>query len=136
MRRSAICRGIRYSPCASKKLLDLRPRFRTGTSPVRRPIRTAAQPFEDPAPGLSLAELDRIRGPLLERMAVLVESSDTNIPVTSQRLNGNSATLAMHQMVQHVVNRGTYHRGQIAAMLKQNGHTLPPTDLVLFQLGL
>lgn len=36
------------------------------------------------------------------------------------------------QLIQHVVNHSTYHRGQIATLLRQLGHTPPPTDFGLF----
>jgi uncharacterized damage-inducible protein DinB len=36
------------------------------------------------------------------------------------------------QMLQHVVNHGTYHRGQIATMLRQLGNKSQSTDLILF----
>jgi uncharacterized damage-inducible protein DinB len=35
-------------------------------------------------------------------------------------------------LIQHVVNHSTYHRGQIATLLRQLGHTPPPTDFRLF----
>ena len=35
-------------------------------------------------------------------------------------------------MLQHVVNHSTYHRGQIATMLRQLGHVPTSTDLLLF----
>jgi uncharacterized damage-inducible protein DinB len=35
-------------------------------------------------------------------------------------------------MLQHVVNHGTYHRGQIATMLRQLGNKSQSTDLILF----
>ncbi len=35
-------------------------------------------------------------------------------------------------MIQHVVNHGTYHRGQIVTMLRQLGHSAPSTDLLLY----
>jgi uncharacterized damage-inducible protein DinB len=35
-------------------------------------------------------------------------------------------------MVRHVVNHGTYHRGQVAAMLRQLGYSPPPTDYLVF----
>ncbi len=38
-----------------------------------------------------------------------------------------------YQIILHVVNHGTYHRGQIALMLKQlNADNIPPTDLIHF----
>ena len=36
------------------------------------------------------------------------------------------------QIVLHVVNHGSYHRGQLATMLRQAGVTPPATDLMLF----
>ena len=35
-------------------------------------------------------------------------------------------------MLQHVVNHSTYHRGQIATMLRQLGHAPASTDLLLY----
>lgn len=36
------------------------------------------------------------------------------------------------QMIQHVVNHGTYHRGQVVTMLRQLGAPGVGTDLILF----
>ncbi len=36
------------------------------------------------------------------------------------------------QMIQHVVNHGTYHRGQVVAMLRQLGAKGVSTDLIAF----
>jgi uncharacterized damage-inducible protein DinB len=36
------------------------------------------------------------------------------------------------QMLQHLVNHGSYHRGQIAAMLRQLGAKAQTTDLIAF----
>jgi len=36
------------------------------------------------------------------------------------------------EIVHHVVNHGTYHRGNIAAMLRQLGYSSIPTDFVFY----
>lgn len=36
------------------------------------------------------------------------------------------------QMMQHVVNHSSYHRGQVASMLRQLGVAPPPTDFLVF----
>jgi uncharacterized damage-inducible protein DinB len=36
------------------------------------------------------------------------------------------------QLLQHVVNHGTYHRGQLTTMLRQLGASAPVTDLIVF----
>ncbi|MEY9095932.1 DinB family protein [Paenibacillus sp. RC84] len=38
----------------------------------------------------------------------------------------------VYALVQHVVNHGTYHRGNISAMLRQLGHRGTPTDYIAF----
>lgn len=36
------------------------------------------------------------------------------------------------EMLRHVVNHGTYHRGNITAMLRQQGHKGIPTDYIIY----
>lgn len=36
------------------------------------------------------------------------------------------------EIVQHVVNHGTYHRGNVTAMLRQQGHAGVPTDYLFY----
>ncbi|GGH77655.1 putative damage-inducible protein DinB [Pullulanibacillus pueri] len=38
----------------------------------------------------------------------------------------------LSQLVQHVVNHGTYHRGNITAMLRQMGYAGVPTDYIFY----
>lgn len=40
--------------------------------------------------------------------------------------------VAVSELVKHVVNHGTYHRGNITAMLRQQGHTGVPTDYIFY----
>jgi len=45
---------------------------------------------------------------------------------------GESFAYTLWQMLQHVVNHSTYHRGQITMMLRQLGATPVATDLLVF----
>ena len=48
-------------------------------------------------------------------------------------LSGQPGRSVLWQMVQHVVNHGTYHRGQVTTMLRQLGAAAPKsTDLITF----
>ncbi len=48
-------------------------------------------------------------------------------------LRGNAQSDPLWQMLQHVVNHGTYHRGQITTMLRQFGAAPPQSmDLIAF----
>lgn len=48
-------------------------------------------------------------------------------------LNGQPAASTFAQMIQHVVNHGTYHRGQVTTMLRQIGAPPPKsTDFIAF----
>ena len=48
-------------------------------------------------------------------------------------LNGQPCASAFWQMLQHVVNHGTYHRGQLTTMLRQLGAAPPKgLDLIAF----
>jgi uncharacterized damage-inducible protein DinB len=48
------------------------------------------------------------------------------------RIDGKDHQSLYWKMIQHVVNHGTYHRGQVTMMLRQLGATPVGTDLILF----
>jgi uncharacterized damage-inducible protein DinB len=47
-------------------------------------------------------------------------------------LKGEPVTNVVWQTLQHLVNHGTYHRGQITSMIRQLGGTPANTDLIGF----
>jgi len=49
-----------------------------------------------------------------------------------QTTSGKRFSNPFSQSLIHLVNHGTYHRGQVAAMLRQVGATPPATDLIVF----
>lgn len=46
--------------------------------------------------------------------------------------DGSSGEAAVWQIVMHVVNHGTLHRGQVMAMMRQLGSKPPATDLIFY----
>lgn len=46
---------------------------------------------------------------------------------------GESHTVPYRQALLHVVHHSGYHRGQVAAQMRQLGHAPPPTDLVYWR---
>ena len=51
-------------------------------------------------------------------------------PVAYKGFDGAPFEQPLHQLIRHVVNHATYHRGQLATMLRQLGKKPPSTDLV------
>ncbi len=45
---------------------------------------------------------------------------------------GNPQAQPLWQQLQHIVNQASYHRGQVALMLRQCGVSAPQTDLMTF----
>lgn len=61
-----------------------------------------------------------------------LSAADLERVVEYKNTKGNAFANPMGQMLQHVVNHGTYHRGQITTMLRQLGATPATTDLIAF----
>jgi uncharacterized damage-inducible protein DinB len=53
-------------------------------------------------------------------------------PVTYRNMAGQEFTQPLGDLLRHVVNHASYHRGQLTTLLRQLGHGAPSTDLVLF----
>ena len=52
--------------------------------------------------------------------------------VPHQDSRGNFHQLPAWQIAMHVVNHGSYHRGQVTGMMREAGITPPATDLVIY----
>lgn len=61
-----------------------------------------------------------------------LSAADLERIVEYKNTKGHAFSNPMWQMLQHVVNHGSYHRGQITTMLRQLGATPLPTDLIAF----
>ena len=53
-------------------------------------------------------------------------------PITYRDLKGNLYTSAAPEIVLHLVNHGTHHRGQASGFLRAMGHTPPQLDLIRY----
>lgn len=51
-------------------------------------------------------------------------------------MKGNAWESPAWQIVLHVVNHGTHHRGQVSGFLRAMGHTPPPLDLMAYYRSL
>jgi uncharacterized damage-inducible protein DinB len=63
---------------------------------------------------------------VLEKINDADESRLLNIPWEGERVT------SLNEMVMHVVTHGTYHRGNITAMLRQMGYASVTTDLTAY----
>lgn len=62
----------------------------------------------------------------------LHEHDDVDMPMKISHPKYGELETSVTEMVKHVVNHGTYHRGNIAAMLRQQGHPGVSTDYVFY----
>jgi uncharacterized damage-inducible protein DinB len=103
---------------------------------VSRWIGEAPTAFPD---GGALTDLPAIRNAWMverERLRALLDRLDEagiSQPMEYRCFDGRSYSQPLWEMLQHVVNHGSYHRGQITMMLRQLG--VPPAkqmDLIAF----
>jgi uncharacterized damage-inducible protein DinB len=57
-------------------------------------------------------------------------------PFTFRNNAGGESTMPYWQIALHVINHGSYHRGQFATMLRQAGIVPPATDLLIYYRSL
>lgn len=93
---------------------------------------------EEKSKGRPLDELRNLFGEAEQSYASFfdqLDDPDAGISINHPRYGSLQTTVA--ELVGHVVNHGTYHRGNITAMLRQMGHSGVPTDYVfyLFELN-
>ena len=67
-----------------------------------------------------------------EDLAASWSDADLDRVIEYRDLKGNPHSSLLKEIVMHVVNHATLHRGQVMAMLRQLGVVPPPTDLIFF----
>ncbi len=90
------------------------------------------------APGwVAESSLSELRGRLAaleaERDQFLGQLADGDLErvVEYRRVSGEAYADRLADLVRHVVNHSTYHRGQVATQLRQIGVSPPSTDLII-----
>ena len=97
-----------------------------GVSPTAFP---EWQPASDlPALVARFAQIDA------DRAAFLATLTDDDLvqPVAFRLLSGQQDVLPLIAQMLHIVNHSTYHRGQVAGMMRQVGGTPVSTDLIAY----
>lgn len=97
-----------------------------GTSPTAMPQEWRS--FGLPQIVTAWEELYRAQQSFLEKLS----DADLDRVIDYRNLKGEPHSNPLWQLLRHMVNHSSYHRGQITTMLRQLGHTPVATDLVLY----
>ncbi len=84
----------------------------------------------DPETDMRLATLQSDWPGILDRWLAFAHEPDR--VAEYKDLKGNSHRTPVWQIVLHLVNHGTHHRGQVSGMLRAMGKTPPVLDLIHF----
>lgn len=96
-----------------------------------KPENTILRPQDAP----TLQQLKSTWEDVAARMArFLAKLDDKSLqqPVSYTATEGERFSNSNQQILQHVVNHSSYHRGQIASLMRQTGAEPVPTDLIAF----
>jgi uncharacterized damage-inducible protein DinB len=98
-------------------------------------LRLSGQPTRGLPPVSEIPDVATAQAVLAEAYAVFEAvapewEASKNETFTYRNLAGVETTKVKWQIFRHIVNHGSYHRGQIANMLRQLGVKPPSTDLL------
>lgn len=97
-----------------------------GSSPTAVPEWAANPTFDELR--AKLADIER------ERQAFIggLSEEDLGRRIRYRNLKGEEWEYPLGDLLLHYVNHSTYHRGQVAMLLRKSGATPAPTDLLLY----
>jgi uncharacterized damage-inducible protein DinB len=61
---------------------------------------------------------------------------DVQRPITYHDMKGRPYAQPAWQIIMHLVNHGSHHRGQVSGFLRSMDHTPPPLDLIAYYRAL
>jgi uncharacterized damage-inducible protein DinB len=99
----------------------------TGVNPTQAPAWVDSGDMSQIVAGLREVEAKR------SRFFDGLSDGDLNKTIQYRFMSGNPGAHTLQDLLVHLVNHSTYHRGQIASMLRQLGTAPPSTDFVVFK---
>ena len=93
---------------------------------LKEPLFTAWQVHEK-------QNLERINQENHEQSIAIIEEVDLNAEFSYKTFMGQTFHNRIEDVLFHVINHTTYHKGQIASMLKQQGITPIATDYIIYK---
>jgi uncharacterized damage-inducible protein DinB len=88
------------------------------------------------ASGASIDDLETFYDALsMEFYSFFEERKDLECSIITEHPKYGRIEFILADLVHHVVNHGTYHRGNVTAMLRQQGERGVPTDYIYFCLS-
>jgi uncharacterized damage-inducible protein DinB len=96
--------------------------------------RTQGLAYTRPDPA-NFPDLESIRSawqPFYQHWAEVLHNTVPETPMPYSAFDGTKYTNTLEEIMRHVVNHGSYHRGQIAMMLRLLGKTPVATDWIAF----
>lgn len=141
---------LRYSRWASSRLLDAA--MKLDHDQLHREMNVSHKTIFDTLAHIHMADrawLQRVTGSEIKQEQPLeaawpeiqarwaewsevLQDSDLPRVIAYKDRRGNSHESALWQIVLHVVNHATLHRGQVMAMFRQIGVQPPQTDLIFY----
>lgn len=82
------------------------------------------------------ARIPRLAEEWRSYFSVLTEEEVCTGEVTYRNMAGEAFTSPVRDVLTHIVNHGTYHRGQVVQLLKGVVSPLPVTDFIAYSRGL
>lgn len=82
--------------------------------------------------GKNLHEIQLLFDEVSEQYTAFFNNQDLDEVISIEHPRYGALDTPVSELVQHVVNHGTYHRGNITAMLRQQGHAGVPTDYIFY----
>src|SRR5438105_11311190 len=89
-------------------------------------------------PSLSLDECERVAGEnvaQLKKVVAALTADALERGVTYRTSAGDQFTSTLEDILTHVSIHGSYHRGQVASLIRAAGDTPSPTDYIFFTRG-
>lgn len=92
-----------------------------------------AEQLKEQTEAKEIEEMEDLFLRLSERYILFLQQKEQlNQPLQIQNPSSGIMKTTVSELLPHVVNHGTYHRGNITAMLRQAGHASAPTDYGLY----
>ncbi|WP_438433705.1 DinB family protein [Gorillibacterium sp. sgz500922] len=89
--------------------------------------------WREEAQGKTIGEMRRLFAGVAESFRALLERTpDPDKAMTIEHPKYGRLDTYFSEIVQHVVTHGTYHRGNVTAMLRQQGYSGVPTDYLFY----